>query len=129
MEDFLDNDINFNWVSEFFRQVPPPSGIPPSASVLPPLIHANARKQLTQVQIFRHYEPLRPIFDNETAQEILKKEAEQGLMGNLDRTKDFAIQCGREWVRFVLTRSLRSSLELTRAILQMSAVTFNNLEA
>jgi hypothetical protein len=81
------------------------------------------------VQIFRHYEPLRPIFDNETAQEILKKEAEQGLMGNLDRTKDFAIQCGREWVRFVLTRSLRSSLELTRAILQMSAVTFNNLEA
>jgi hypothetical protein len=86
-------------------------------------------KKLTQVQIFRHYEPLRPVFDNESAQEMLEKEAEQGLIGNLDRIKDFAIESGRKRVRFVLTRSLSDSLELTRAILKMSAVIFNNLEA
>ena len=60
---------------------------------------------------------------------MLEKEAEQGLIGNLDRIKDFAIESGRKRVRFVLTRSLSDSLELTRAILKMSAVIFNNLEA
>ena len=60
LQDFLDDDINFNWV-----------------------------------QIFRHYEPLRPMFDDDAAAAALETEAEQGLMGNLDRIKDFAIERSR----------------------------------
>jgi|EP00802_Teleaulax_amphioxeia_P001361 hypothetical protein len=62
LQDFLDDDINFNWV-----------------------------------QIFRHYEPLRPMFDDNAASAVLDAENEQSILENKDRVKDFAIERSREW--------------------------------